>query len=582
VAFRKVLPVLALVVMMAAVASAQNATFQCAANAGVPPLIRAEGLAEPVGDLTLNCTGGDPNQVYYVNVQIFLSTNVTSNILAKDGAVSEALLMIDDPQPGNQCLGLPLSQDSNTAGCGVGKANIWEGEKVSSSPNSVLWRGIPIVPSGTQTRVIRIANIRANATGVPSGSYVPGTITEYISITGATSVPVANQPQTVAFVQQSLAVSISGASGKQCTKPGEKDVAKITFTENFPSAFRKVIETDNSLVAVEQNIPGYNYVTESMFTNSAVFAGVGVANQGTRFIVKFTNVQNGVTVSVPEVVVSGGSSTPSLNAYLVTGNVKADGSGGSPINPAADADSTEAVSISGGAGFAVYEVVGTGNGKNGLIDTDKFAITVTFDWPIDAVGENKPALGTSQIAGGYGPISTVTQMDWAAPEPRFKESFTQGDMLTISACRTILLFPFITNQVGFDTGIVIANTSSDPLAGNTGRQQQGACTMYYYGTTSGGGAAPAAQTSQVVPTGAQLVFTLSGGGNLGATGAPGFQGYMFALCNFQFAHGYAFVTKMGAVDIAHGYLALVVPDRTRVAQAFSNVAAVNDGEQLGY
>jgi len=80
VAFRKVLPVLALVVMMATVASA--ATFQCNANAGVPPLVRSEGLAEPVGDLTLNCTGGEDNApATFVNVQIFLSTNITATSL---------------------------------------------------------------------------------------------------------------------------------------------------------------------------------------------------------------------------------------------------------------------------------------------------------------------------------------------------------------------------------------------------------------------------------------------------------------------------------------------------------------------
>ncbi len=573
VAFRKVLPVLALVVMMAAVASAQNATFQCAANAGVPPLIRAEGLAEPVGDLTLNCTGGNPATLYYVNVQIFLSTNVTSNILS--GGNAEALLMIDDPAPGNQCLGSPLSQATTTpaAACSGGVANMWLGEKVNSSPNSVLWRGVPIVPPGTQTRVIRIANVRANATGVPSGSYVPGTITEYISITGATSVPVANQPQTVAFVQQSMTVSTSSASGKQCVSAADDVNAKtasITFTENFPSAFRKKVED-----GTEQSTPGYNYVTESMFTNSAVVGAAGLANQGTRFIVRFTNVQNGVSISVPNSVKSS-----SMYAVIVA-LANADGTSG---NPGAYSDTTGStpVSISGGAGYAVYEVVGTGANINGLIETQAFTIPFTFSWPTNAVGENKPALGTSQVAGGYGPISTVITMSSTAPEPRFKESFTQGDMLTISACRTILLFPFITNQASFDTGIVVSNTSSDPLDGNTGRQQQGACTLYYYGSTTGGGAAPAAQTTQVVPTGAQLVFTLSGGGNYGAPGAPGFQGYMFALCNFQFAHGYAFVTKMGAVDIAHGYLALVVPDRTRLAQAFSNADAINDGEQLAY
>ena len=572
VAFRKVLPVLALVVIMAAVASAQNATFQCAANAGVPPLIRAEGLAEPVGDLTLNCTGGPDNAgPMFVNVQIFLSTNVTSNVL---GSNVEAVLMIDDPVPAAQCLGPSPNTPPNVTGSNSGgpcTANMWLGQSVAGSPGSVIWKGIPIVPPGSVgTRIIRIANVRANATGVPSGSYVPGTITEYISITGSTSVPVANQPQTVAFVQDSLDVSISGATGKQCTGPTQ--TASITFKEKFPTAFRKKIETDSSLNPVEQNLPGFNYVTESIFTNQTGVPGLstaGKANQGTRFIVKFKNVQNGVGISLPGSVTSG-----SLVAKWVTG-AASDGSGGTADGAGGS------VSLSGGAGYAVYEVVGTGPGTNGLVEDQAFSITITFSWTPN-IGSGVPGLGTSQVAGGYGPISATTTMSASAPEPRFKEKWTEGDMLTISACRTILLFPYITNQLGFDTGVVIANTSSDPLSGNSARQQQGACTLYYYGNTSGGGAAPAAQTTQVIPTGQHLAFTLSGGGNYGAPGAAGFQGYMFAICDFQFAHGYAFVTRMGAVDIAHGYLALVVPDRARDAQHSALGAAANEGEQLGY
>lgn len=579
VAFRKVLPVLALVVMMAAVASAQNATFQCAANAGVPPLIRAEGLAEPVGDLTLNCTGGTNVDPMFVNVQIFLSTNVTSNVL---GSNVEALLMIDDPAPANQCLGPSPNTPTNQSGTrsnGSGgttncTANMWLGQSVSGSPGSVIWKGIPIVPPGsTGTRIIRIANVRANATGVPSGSYVPGTITEYISITGSTSVPVSNQPQTIAFVQESLTVTTSSATGKQCTGPTGS--ATITFKENFPSAFRKKIETDSgetTLAAVEQSTPGLNYVTESIFTNETGVPGLGKAgkaDQGTRFIVKFMNVQKGVGISVPGSVSSG-----SLYAVYVPA-AASDGSGGTATGVGGS------VTLTNGAGYAVYEVVGTGAGKNGLVEDQSFAITVSFSWTPD-IGNGVPGLGTSKMAGAYGPISATTTMSASAPEPRFKEKWTEGDMLTISACRTILLFPFITNQIGFDTGIVISNTSSDPLASNVSRQQQGACTLYYYGGTSGGGAAPSNQTTQIIPTGQQLVFTLSGGGTYGAPGAPGFQGYMFAICDFQFAHGYAFVTRMGATDIAHGYLALIVPDRARIAQHSSLAAATNEGEQLGY
>ncbi len=334
VAFRKVLPVLALVVMMAAVASAQNSTFQCNANAGVPPLIRSEGLAEPVGDLTLNCTGGEDNAAAtFVNVQIFLSTNITSNVL---GSVTEALLMIDDPQPANQCVhdspNTPPNQlgTSPTTEC---TANIFRGQQVTGSPNSIIWKGVPIIPPGsTGTRIIRVSNIRANATGVPTGSFVPGTITEYISITGSTTIPVANQPQFVAFVQDSLDVTVGGTTGKQCTGP--EDTASITFSEKFPSAFRKKIETDSSedLVAIEQDMPGLNYVTESIFTNEAGVPGLGAAgkaNQGTRFIVKFKSVQNGVSISLPGMVQSGSL----WIAYVAS--AASDGSGGTPTTSGA-------------------------------------------------------------------------------------------------------------------------------------------------------------------------------------------------------------------------------------------------------
>jgi hypothetical protein len=45
-----------------------------------------------------------------------------------------------------------------------------------------------------------------------------------------------------------------------------------------------------------------------------------------------------------------------------------------------------------------------------------------------------------------------------------------------------------------------------------------------------------------------------------STIAPTFQGYVFAICNFQFAHGFAFISDVGARNLAMGYLALIIPD----------------------
>jgi hypothetical protein len=42
---------------------------------------------------------------------------------------------------------------------------------------------------------------------------------------------------------------------------------------------------------------------------------------------------------------------------------------------------------------------------------------------------------------------------------------------------------------------------------------------------------------------------------------PGFQGYVIAVCNFQYAHGYAAVTDLGLRGLFSSYLALeLVPN----------------------
>ncbi len=54
---------------------------------------------------------------------------------------------------------------------------------------------------------------------------------------------------------------------------------------------------------------------------------------------------------------------------------------------------------------------------------------------------------------------------------------------------------------------------------------------------------------------------------LASTTAAGFQGYMIAVCNFQLAHGFAFISDLGARNLAMGYLALVLPNGTGARMA---------------
>ena len=101
-------------------------------------------------------------------------------------------------------------------------------------------------------------------------------------------------------------------------------------------------------------------------------------------------------------------------------------------------------------------------------------------------------------------------------------------------------------EAGFDTGMAIANTSMDQYGTST---QTGTCTFNFFGT-----AAPAAvTTAAAVDPG--TVYT-----NLTSVLAPGFQGYVIVDCQFQYAHGFAFITQIGTFLGTEGYLALIIPD----------------------
>ena len=120
---------------------------------------------------------------------------------------------------------------------------------------------------------------------------------------------------------------------------------------------------------------------------------------------------------------------------------------------------------------------------------------------------------------------------------------------------TTLLFGFVTNQIGLDTKLVITNASATPFGNNP---TTGTCTINYFGAATPGGTAPGPQTTANIPAGAQASFTLSGGG-AGIQGAPGFQGYIVAACNFPLAQGVAGITDQASSKFLSYLQATVLP-----------------------
>jgi len=186
---------------------------------------------------------------------------------------------------------------------------------------------------------------------------------------------------------------------------------------------------------------------------------------------------------------------------------------------------------------------------------ESMSVPVSVEY-VSNTGSNIPATTTtpSTIGVEFAPQSTVSTASSSAPIPRFGPSGSPVSLFSISPCSCNLLFPFVTNIAGFDTGVAIANTSLDPYGTSP---QTGTITLNYYGTTSGGGAAPAtATTTSAVAGGSELIFTLSNGGNFGVPATPGFEGYIIAQANFQYCHGFAFISDVGAQKLAEGYLAI--------------------------
>lgn len=562
--FRKLfLALIAGALLFTAVASAQP--YSCNANA-VPTLGRSEGIAEPTGDVLLVCSGSIPGGGILANIRYRLTQNITSDVESGSGVtpvVTESLLILDEGADGFR------GKDA-----ALGTQNTYQAIRISD--DEIEWTGVWLAgpTSAGVFKTIRMTNIRGNAQA--AGDF--GTLFATVNIVSPTSIPVNNAVLRVMDTRPGLTFSTDGTSFKNCVAPGSNTI-KLRFKEGFAAAFRPKGTAGSGPNA----IPGGGYLNESSFAPATLVAGTlvgtpGQANYGTRLMARLKDVPDGVDLSVPEQLTVTGTG---LIAQFVT-DPDSDGSGGTVTTGAGTVDV-------GSDGLIVYEVTVIDNTSYATQETVEAAVTVKFDVP--------GPLGTGTANGNFAPISTTFVMSRTAPEPRFiDKGAADTEVISISACRSILLFPFVTNQAGFDTGISIANTTADPL-GTTA--QAGTCKLNYYGNT-GGGPGPAAQTTPSVGAGGHFAMILSGGGFVaakdgapsacasGACAAPLFQGYIIAVCNFQFAHGFAYVSDVqndpsGRTLGAMGYLALIIPDRgdeNRAPDDSSLEASHNDGEGL--
>ncbi|MBM3796237.1 MAG: hypothetical protein FJW31_19745 [Acidobacteria bacterium] len=480
------------------------------------------------------------------------------------------------------------------------RGNAYQARQISS--NSLIWQGIPFDPPGTlTTRVIRITNVRVNASqlGATASNVFPVQLfiaTNASGVSNPIAVPITNPTPTVANAQPSLSFTVANAATCLQCEAGNKSFAadpskalaaqgtkcdsvafSLRFTElSFPSAFKRrndaaPVRPNSPPTPIRQDRLGVIYQTESGFmkaapngtrweatvngsaTTGTTGGSMGLADHGTRLMARFVNVQNGVQVWTETLTNVTSNQGSSAGATVTTGYARqavTDVNGAGPfqavINGSAELGGISQVSVVGGAGSAVWEVIETDTTAFERMDA---RVVIAY---VPNTGANLPSLGTSSVNGNYAPISTTATSSAAASIPRFVDTASNRNMLTINSCRSNILFPFVSNQAGFDTGLAIANTSKDPWGTAI---QTGACTVNFYGTV-GTSKVCLNYPSPSITGGEHFVWSLASGGAVQAT--AGFQGYVIAQCNFQYAHGYAFVSDLGAQRLAMGYLGLVM------------------------
>jgi hypothetical protein len=447
------------------------------------------------------------------------------------------------------------------------------------------------VTASVTTKNLTFAQCQAHNAGLKASSGAPGTDAALTFVEGFSN----------AWKVRNVNVAL--LNGSFATGP---------WLVNTPGALAPVITNTD----LNQNVPGVNYFTESGFESysstadpnpnpptglqtlggTATFvpqsSGVGFggsnasttgialagsASQGTRLAVSLQGVPNGLTLFVPSIVAIQRQATGTTSGVMIL--VATDGVTGANTGTSTVAQTTSnlyAIATTNGAALITYEVLYSDPYANEYA-TVPFYVSYSPNLSANApIGLPQPGQ-IATAAGGFAPFyvpPTGTTASFTNPIPRFIFTGVYGNLIEVVKCSCNLLFPYVTQAPGYDTGIAIANTTADPF-GTTG--QYGAVIFNYYnGSTS----APIPQctnttspgsctgTLTTVGPGQVLTYTLYNGSTQWGlnNSATGFTGYIIAQAQFQYCHAFAFIGGLGggpAVNsqtngLSEGYLALVL------------------------
>lgn len=547
----KLLGVAAMSTLLAGMSYGQQFTISASTAVQGALNLRAEGTTELVSPLTFNIanTGAGTTGT----ITIFLNAPVTSALIVGGFGTTNATLNLG----GNNYAG--------TVGGATGNQLTFSG-----------FGGAGVqIPAGAS--VATVSAVRVNASAVALAATLTG-VTEQAAITvnDVSTTQAAGGSVTVGYVFSTLN-PLFAASGTGSGAP--TPVTNYNTAQGNPS---KTSLLPSFWVSAGDSVAGAfkvfgapaNYQTEDADGN---------ASFGTRIQLVFGNVPSPVTLYVPTTITvfntgnptatppvaptsifvltlvtsptAPDSATGTVPAATASTSFTAPGGGNANIAASLFAGATTygpvaPINPSGGSAIAAYEVTQTSISSK---VSAEIPVWVTF-----AANSVTTSSGAITVLEGYSPQAAAAA---ATTTPNFAPVTTGAiNASSIVLAQTSLLFPFVANTLGFDTGLAISNTTTDPL-GTT--PVPGACSLNFYGT-----GAPTTSTGVAAPGGVQA----SGTSNafLLSSVAPGFQGYMIAVCNYPDAHGFAYIVYGGLgtpSGVTMGYVAeilnrnpLVIPE----------------------
>ena len=386
-----------------------------------PPPLRAEGLTETLGQILISCSGFTPGAKISGNFFLVFPVSVTNRVDA-DGFASEPVLSID---------------------YGLGPAP--SGLSAVVNGNSLTFNNVQITAPAGGAFNVTISNVRAAA-------------------------------HLLASSAQSLMVNLS--------VPLPLNTSQIALGLPFPALYATL--STSGLVCIGSAVPQSFTMTNlfaagTTFTSTRVREGFSSAfaprasgeDSGTRILVSYSGVPAGATLYVPDMVAGSDALTPTSGGDLdlpqavgqyVPGSGKlllvrvsgaaADGSGGTPLatptGGTATLDSVSQVSLTGGAGYVVYEVADSNPAR---FESAQFPTFVAMA----GSGAVTVAPETVSIA----PVSTVTTATSTDPIPRFAAVTPASDCGLAGDCQAAY-FPKVSVNVATPIQLTAVAGSNSP------------------------------------------------------------------------------------------------------------------------